>query len=76
MGILKKIAAPFKSAGKKLETRSDRRASEIVTAIADALDEADALTDLTEDAMDGIADKYVLVIPEIRIRLERKGPTS
>jgi hypothetical protein len=70
---LKKFGSAVASVGNRLEDRNDRRAAEIVSAILAKADDEDVLTALIEDAVDGIADKYELVIPEIRVRIERKG---
>lgn len=45
-----------------VEGRTDRRVGEVVVKVAELLDESDAVSGLTEDAMDTISKKFELVI--------------
>ena len=66
-----KIAAAVKKVGGDLEDRTDRRVAEAFSSVLEKLDEDNVLTELVADAADGVADRYEIVIPEIRIRLRK-----
>lgn len=82
-GAFKAIAKQPGRAVGAIEDRNDQRLAELsdiildklfirVAALIDKMEADDTFSDLSDDTVAGIAGKYELVIPEIRIRVERR----